>query len=163
MCNADVVTEPNGQYTNLVRSSVPPGQTEADKYNFDDAFDWLPFIATSHVVKVNNRGKPVHDQKEFKTFFTTQDLHKIVPLSVMHPNFKNDLFLNWIQLVSMEASDLGKCVSINEHAIGFKGPHIDKMRISYKKEGDGFQCDTIWCHGYTYSFFYEEQTSQRRT
>jgi hypothetical protein len=53
----------------------------------------------------------------------------------------------------MAALDLGRVISINEQAISFKGHHSDKMRISYKKEGDGFQCDAIRCDGYTYSFF----------
>jgi hypothetical protein len=78
-----------------------------------------------------------------------QDPQKMIPPRSSHPNFKIDQFLCWIQVVSMEAFDLGKFISIDEQTIGFKGHHADKMQISYKKEGDGFQCNAICCNGYT--------------
>jgi hypothetical protein len=59
----------------------------------------------------------------------------------------------------MEAFDLRKFISIDEQMIGFKG----KLQISYKKEGDGFQCDTICCDGYTYSFLCETCLHQKVT
>jgi hypothetical protein len=61
--------------------------------------------------------------KEFKAFFTVQDPRKKVPPRVMHPNFKIDPFLRWIQSESMEAFDLGRFISIDEQMIGFKGNH----------------------------------------
>ena len=48
----------------------------------------------------------------------------------------------------------GKWVAIDEQTIGFKGRSGMKLRISYKREGDGFQCDAICDEGYTYSFFF---------
>ena len=287
--NQERVVEPNQQHPNLVGPTVPTGQAEAPKYNFNEEFDRPPFVAKSTVAKVNNKGKPVFDRqgklvyeqviredgcanlewlkqnkltpdsapadwinallplkkklgdspftvsieewttytnlrailtnagstvyvgqyepftpqeirrflalyilhglspspqikmkfvgqaidpingsdlcfrvfgrnaakrhKEFKAFFTIQDPQKIVPARTTHPNFKIDPFLRWIQVVSMAAFDLGRLISIDEQTIGFKGHHADKLRISYKKEGDGFQCDAICCDGYTYSFF----------
>jgi hypothetical protein len=53
----------------------------------------------------------------------------------------------------MEAFEIRKWISIDEQTIGFKGMHAGKFWISYKKEGDGFQCDALCCDGYTYSFF----------
>jgi hypothetical protein len=100
--------------------------------------------------------------KEFKSFFTIQDPRKIIPPRTTHPNFKIDPFLRWIQVVSMEAFDLGRLISIDEQTIGFKGHHADKMRISYKKEGDGFQCDAICCDGYTYSFFMRNMPAPKK-
>ena len=48
----------------------------------------------------------------------------------------------------------GKWVAIDEQTIGFKGRSGMKLRISYKREGDGFQCDAICDEGYTFSFFF---------
>jgi hypothetical protein len=52
----------------------------------------------------------------------------------------------------MDAWDVGSHVSCDEQTIGFQGWHQDKLRINYKKEGDGFQADTICESGYTYGF-----------
>jgi hypothetical protein len=48
----------------------------------------------------------------------------------------------------------GKWVAIDEQPIGFQGASGMKLRISYKREGDGFQCDAICDRGYTYSFWF---------
>jgi hypothetical protein len=101
--------------------------------------------------------------KKFKAYFTIQDPRKIVPSTKMHPNFKGDPFLCWIQSESIQAFDLGKYISIDEQTIGFKVNHADQLRISYKKEGDGFQCDAICCDGYTYSFFMRNMLAPKTT
>jgi hypothetical protein len=62
----------------------------------------------------------------------------------------------------MSAFDLGRLISIDEQTIGFKGHHAGKMRISYKKEGDGFQCDAICCDGFTYSFFMRNMPAHKK-
>jgi hypothetical protein len=62
----------------------------------------------------------------------------------------------------MEAFQMGKFISIDEQTIGFKGMHVDKLRISYKKEGDGFQCDALCCNGYTYSFFMRNMPAPKK-
>ena len=51
--------------------------------------------------------------KAFKTFFTIQDPRKMIPPRSSHSNFKIDPFLRWNQVVSMEAFDLGKIISID--------------------------------------------------
>lgn len=48
----------------------------------------------------------------------------------------------------------GKWVSIDEQTLGFKGRHGMKLRISYKREGDGFQCDAVCDEGYTFQFYF---------
>jgi hypothetical protein len=48
----------------------------------------------------------------------------------------------------------GKWLSIDEQTLGFQGRSGLKLRISYKKEGDGFQCDAICDDGYTFSFYF---------
>jgi hypothetical protein len=42
-------------------------------------------------------------------------------------------FLLWIQVVSMEAFQIGKFISIDEQTMGIKGMHVDKLWICYKK------------------------------
>ena len=48
----------------------------------------------------------------------------------------------------------GKWVAIDEQTIGFQGALLMKLQISYKQEGDGFQCDALCDSGYTYSFWF---------
>ncbi len=51
------------QHQHLVGPTVPTGEAEAPKYNFDEAFDRPPFTAMSPVVKHTSRGKPVYDRQ----------------------------------------------------------------------------------------------------
>ncbi len=48
----------------------------------------------------------------------------------------------------------GKWMAIDEQTIGFQGASRMKLRISYKREGDGFQCDALCDSGYTFSFWF---------
>ncbi len=48
----------------------------------------------------------------------------------------------------------GKFVAIDEQTIGFQGLPGLMVRITYKREGDGFQCDAICDRDYTYSFWF---------
>jgi hypothetical protein len=49
----------------------------------------------------------------------------------------------------------GKFLAIDEQTIGFhQGTLGMKLRISYKREGDGFQCDAVCDHGYTFLFWF---------
>lgn len=48
----------------------------------------------------------------------------------------------------------GKWVSINEQMIGFKGQHGLALHITYKREGDEYQCDAVCAEGYTFSFYF---------
>ncbi len=47
-----------------------------------------------------------------------------------------------------------KWVTIDEQTLGFQGASEMKLCISYKREGDGFQCDAVCDGGYTYSFYF---------
>jgi hypothetical protein len=48
----------------------------------------------------------------------------------------------------------GKFVAIDEQTIGFQGASGLNVRITYKREGDGFQCEAICDRGYTYAFWF---------
>jgi hypothetical protein len=60
MCSKEQAPQPNTAFTNLVGPTVPTGEAEEPKFNFNEMFDCPPFVALAKVVKVTNRGKPVH-------------------------------------------------------------------------------------------------------
>jgi hypothetical protein len=51
------------QHLNLVRPTVPTGEAEAPKYNFDEAFEQPPFTAMPHVMRHTSRGQTVSDRQ----------------------------------------------------------------------------------------------------
>ena len=53
----------------------------------------------------------------------------------------------------MKAWQLGINISMDEQKQGIQGRHPCKLRITYKKEGGGFQWYALCDDGYTYSFF----------
>jgi hypothetical protein len=57
--------------------------------------------------------------------------------------------------ISKKVMIMGKWISVDEQTISFKGRHVDKLRINYKKEGDGFQCDAICSDGYTFTVYFQ--------
>jgi hypothetical protein len=59
--------------------------------------------------------------------------------------------------LNKQAKDMwvpGKFVAIDEQTIGFQGASGMKLRISYKRKGDGFQCDAVCDAGYIFSFYF---------
>ena len=92
--------------------------------------------------------------KHFKPFFCVQDPSKPVPSRKENLMHKVNSFMKWIQRVSQAAWKLGRDIAGDEQTIGFQGNRADKRRITYKTEGDGFQCDAICDSGYTYNFFF---------
>mgnify|MGYP003326642903 FL=1 len=95
--------------------------------------------------------------KQFKKYLASVDPVKPVPQRQTHPNWKCHPMLLHAIRVSKAAIVLGESLSIDEQTIGCKGRHPDIQRISYKREGDGFQCDSICTDGYTYSFYFRNQ------
>ena len=84
----------------------------------------------------------------FRRFFAVQDNRKTTPPRSSKPNHKIDPFLDWINEVSMRAWHLAKNVSVDEQTQGMK---------TYKKEGDGFQCDALCNDRYTFVFFFRHK------
>jgi hypothetical protein len=56
------VAEPNTKFRSLVGPTIPSGEGEAPKFNFDETFDRPPFTALAKVVKINRWGNPIHDR-----------------------------------------------------------------------------------------------------
>lgn len=96
--------------------------------------------------------------KHFKCFFAVQDPNKPIPSRKTHPNWKCEALLKHALRVCKEAVIPGEFSAIDEQTIGFQGKHEDKKRHDEKKEGDGFQCDSINVEGgYTWAFYFRNQ------
>ena len=100
--------------------------------------------------------------KEFKSFFCVADPSRPTPPKSTHPNHKVDKFMRHVQKVSIEGWMLGRDISCDKQTWGFKGRHADKLRITYKAEGDGFQCDAVCEIGYTYTFYFRNQKAPKK-
>ena len=100
--------------------------------------------------------------KEFKAFFACVDPLIPTPPTSTHPNWKIQPLLNHILRVSKDAMFVGANISVDEQDIGFQGQHADKMRISYKKVGDGFLVDALCADGYTYCFYFRNQKAPKK-
>ena len=74
-----------------------------------------------------------------------------------HPNWKVQPLLRHAIIVSKATVFLGKGLAMNKETISFKGKYPDILRIIYKKEGGGFQCDALCSDSYTFSFYFHNQ------
>jgi len=92
--------------------------------------------------------------RHFKCFFALQDPRKDVPNQKVQPLFKVHRIVNWINFIGKMSVSLGMHLSVDEQTIGFQGRHGDKMRITFKAVGDGFQCDVICDSGFTYCVYF---------
>ena len=97
----------------------------------------------------------VRIHKHFRRFFATQSPLIIPPPN--SPNWKIEEFLKWIKIVSKKAWRLAKRISVDEQTNGFQWRHPSKLGITYKKEGDGFQCDSLSDDGYTFTFYFRHE------
>ena len=104
----------------------------------------------------------VRRHKQFKAFFSVQDPLKVQPDCKVHPMYKVDPLLVHTQVISMQAWRLGRDISGDEQTLGFQGRNADKLHITYKAEGDGFQCDAICDTGYTWTFFFRNQPAPQK-
>ena len=92
--------------------------------------------------------------KEFKAFLAYQDPAIDIPSKSKFPNWKVRPLLTWMNYIFPQVWNLGQEISIDEMTIGFQGRHVDKRRITYKRAGDGFQCDALCESGFTYQFYF---------
>ena len=64
--------------------------------------------------------------------------------------------------ISKKAWKLGKIISVDEQTCGFKGWLASKLRITYKKEGNVFQCDALCDDGYTFTFYLQHDPPPKK-
>ena len=88
----------------------------------------------------------------FVVFFTIYDprIHPDSP-KAQRPLFKVEILLQHLLYNAKMCWDTGSILSIDEQKIGLQGRYVAKLRITYKRIGDGFQADTICEEGYTYT------------
>jgi hypothetical protein len=91
---------------------------------------------------------------DFKRFLSLTDPLIPPPTRKADPNYKINPIIKQMVHVSLKAMIVGKYISVDEQTISFKGRHADKLRITYKKEGDGFQCDALCADGYTFTVYF---------
>ena len=92
--------------------------------------------------------------RHFKAFFALQDPRKDTPPRKAQPLHKVHRLVNWINFIGPKAVQLGEHASVDEQTIGFQGRHGDKMRITFKRAGDGFQCDVLCEDGFTFTVYF---------
>jgi hypothetical protein len=120
-----------------------------------------PVHSNSFLIRVFGTNAP-RRFREWKACFACQDPKIAIPSRKTHPNFKIDEVLRHFQTVFRYAWLPGRDLSGDQQTIGFKGHHKDKLRISYKKEGDGFQCDCLADAGYTFTFYMRNQPAPKK-
>ena len=117
--------------------------------------------------------------KEFKKFLSLTDPRVLPPPKKANPNFKLEEFFDYMKKKSKESwqpgiitftfilfmltsSLLGPNGSVDEQTIGFQGKHVDKLKIKFKRAGDGFMCDA-WCDaGFTYTFYFRNEPAPKK-
>eukprot|EP01043_Picozoa_sp_COSAG02_P009074 COSAG02_NODE_302_length_25234_cov_43.365307_14_plen_804_part_00 len=98
--------------------------------------------------------------RHFKRFLTLYD-PRTDPQSATAKGvmFKVEPLLTAVSSTCRKYWRTGEVVSVDEQTVGFQGRHFAKQRITYKREGDGFQCDAVCDNGYTFAFIFRQETA----
>ena len=113
---------------------------------------------SAYIVQGNNflQENVVHNalgiNKKFKFCFAFQDLWKPITACKLYTNCKLYPLLKNILYVFHFEWLISGALYVDEKMIGFKGRHMDKMKISYKNKRGGFLADALCDQGYTYAF-----------
>jgi hypothetical protein len=135
-----------------VLNGISPSPSLDKKFDRNDMANFNPFVNSNFVA-----GSPVTRLKIFRAYFGMQDPDKPVPERKSSPLFKVLPIIKLIRKISPLAWDCGKNVAVDEQTISMTGHHADKMRITYKRAGDGFQCDAICDDGFTFSIYFRNE------
>ena len=134
-----------------IMNGLSPSPGLHRKFDEKDAANYNPFLA-------RNFGKQACRRvRQFRAFFSCQDPLKATPNRDDSPLFKVLPIIKWIQRVGPLSWECGIDLGLDEQTMGFQGLHVDKMRITYNKEGDGFQCDALCDNGFTCSVFFRNE------
>mmetsp|Transcript_2517 Transcript_2517/g.2910 ORF Transcript_2517/g.2910 Transcript_2517/m.2910 type:complete len:158 (+) Transcript_2517:260-733(+) len=100
--------------------------------------------------------------KHFQRYFGVQNPVTVSPPKYTEPNWKIKELLDCMICISIEAWDCGKFISVDEQKIRFQGSRSDKLQITYKIKGNGFQCDALCNDGFTYCLYFCNQRSPKK-
>jgi len=139
-----------------VINGISPSPGLERKFNAADNANYNAYV--THHLGGKNATKRL---RQFRAFFSCQDPLKPTPSRTDSPLFKVLSVLKWIRAVGPMSWECGVHLGLDEQTMGFQGHHIDKMRITYKAEGDGFQCDALCDNGFTYSVFFRNEPPPR--
>jgi hypothetical protein len=141
-----------------ILNGLSPSPSIEKKFDNNDPANY------NHIVDADvGGGDPVRRLKMFKAWFTCQNPDKVpVPPRAESPLFRVLPWIKWIRQVGPDAWELGVNIAVDEMTVGFQGRHIDKLRMSYKKEGDGFQCDALCDDGFTFSIYFRNEPTPRK-
>ena len=92
--------------------------------------------------------------KHFKAFLSCANPAIDPPSRDKHPNWKVRALIKWINMISPEAWSCACQIAVDEMTMRFKGMHRDKLRITFKAEGDGFMADALCDDGYCYQIYF---------
>ena len=98
--------------------------------------------------------------RRLECFFVCQNPVIDIPSRDEYPNWKIRPLIKWINYISPRAWLLGKSIFIDEMTICFQGHHRDKLRITYKNEGGGFQCDALCDDGFAYQVYFRNDPAE---
>jgi hypothetical protein len=135
-----------------VMNGLGPSPSLDKKFDRSDMANFNPFVMSNIV-----SGSPITRLKIFKAYFGIQDPDKEVPPRKDSPLFKVLPIIKQIRKSGLVAWDCGKNIAVDEQTISMKGHHADKIRITFKRAGDGFMCDALCDDGFTYSIYFRNE------
>ena len=126
-------------------------------------FEHHPIFGNNFIAGAMNRQLPqgqwaipgIRRWKHFRRFMCLFDFREDTKKeTAKNPLWKVQRLLDELKDNAAKMWIPGKWLSIDEQTLGFQGRSGIKLRISYKKEGDGFQCDAVCDDGYTFAFYF---------
>ena len=100
--------------------------------------------------------------KNFKAFLATVNPEINSPSQDTHPNWKVRATIKWINKISPEAWSCSYQIAVDEMTMRFKGHHCDKLRITFKAEGDEFMADALCDDGYFYQIYFRNDPAPKK-
>jgi hypothetical protein len=135
-----------------VLNGISPSPSLDKKFDRNDMANFNPFVNANIA-----SGSPRTRLKIFRAYFGMQDPDKPVPERKSSPLFKVLPIIKQIRKIGPVAWDCGKNIAVDEQTISMKGHHADKIRITFKRAGDGFMCDALCDDGFTYSIYFRNE------